>query len=241
MFKHTIFIPQINYMYFCSDFINSMGYKAIIAGATGLIGSNLLNILLNEPAYTEVVILVRKPIGIKNKKLTELIIDFDKLDEYADMITGHALFCCLGTTQSKTPDKAVYYKIDHDYPVQLAQLALKNGVEQYHLVSAMGADKGSSFFYTKLKGETEQDIESTGLKCLHIYRPALLTGDRKEHRKFEGFLTSLFKLVDPLLIGGLKKYRSISGHTVAMAMFKQSINNDEGIFIHPSDNIQQIA
>jgi len=218
-----------------------MSFKAIIAGASGLIGSNLLEILLNEPAYDEVIILVRKSTGIKNKKLTEIVLDFDKLSDYKSEIIGHAIFCCLGTTNNKTPEKALYRKIDHDYPLTLAKIAYENGVEQYHLVSSLGADSSSSIFYQKLKGETEEDIKALGLKTIHIYQPSLLTGDRKEFRLTEKIVTGLFYLIDNLLVGGLKKYRSIPAKTVAMAMYKQSINKNEGIFIHPSDNIQEIA
>lgn len=219
-----------------------MAYKAIIAGATGLIGSNLLNILLTQPEYDEVVILVRRSTGIKHVKLTELVIDFDNLGDYAAKITGHALFCCLGSTKRKTPDLNIYRKIDHDYPLKLAQLAKQNRIDQYHFVSSLGANGNASGFYLKTKGKTEEDIKQAGVKCLHIYQPALLTGDRKEYRgPMEKIATTVMKAIDPLLIGSLKKYRSIAGHTVAMAMFKESINNNEGIFIHPSDNIKQIA
>jgi uncharacterized protein YbjT (DUF2867 family) len=220
---------------------NQMAYKAIIAGASGLIGSKLLDILLKQPGYTEVLILVRKEVPIQHKKLTQQVINFDRLEDYADLVKGHAVFCCLGSTQKKTPDLKHYYKIDHDYPLQLAQLAVKNGVEHYHLVSALGANSTASNFYLKTKGKTEDDIAQVGLKCLHIYRPAFLTGDRKEYRMAERILTPLMAIFNPLLIGGLKKYRSIPAQTVAKAMYKESINNDEGVFIHPSDQIKQIA
>jgi len=218
-----------------------MPYKAVIAGASGLIGSNLLEILLNEPTYNEVIILVRKATGIRHEKLKEIILDFDTLDDYKNDINGHAVFCCLGTTNNKTPDKALYRKIDHDYPVTLAKLAQANGVAQYHIVSSIGADSKSSTFYTRLKGETEEDIKSVGLKTLHIYQPSFLKGERKEFRLMEKILIGLSYIVDPLLIGILKKYRSIPAKTVAMAMYNESININEGIFIHPSDNIKQIA
>ena len=218
-----------------------MSYKAIIAGATGLIGSKVLNILLANDEYSHVVSLARKESGVVHHKLREVVVDFDKLNEYEQLITGHALFCCLGSTQKKTPDLKVYYKIDHGYPLQLAQLAFKNGVEQYHLISAMGANSGASNFYLKTKGETEEDIIQTGVKCLHIYRPAFLTGDRKEYRFAEKILTPFMAIINPLLIGGLKKYRSIPAQTVAQAMYNESLKNDEGVFIHPSDNIKQIA
>src|ERR1700761_8237556 len=218
-----------------------MSNKAIIAGASGLIGSKLLNILLNEPAYNEVLILVRKVLPIEHQKLVQLVVDFDKLDEYAASINGHAIFCCLGSTRKKTPDLVVYRKIDHDYPVKLAQLSKQNGVGQYHLVSSLGANSKSSSFYLKMKGETEDDIQQVGLKCLHIYEPSFLTGDRTEYRPVERRTSVLMKLIDPLLIGGLKKYRSIPAQTVAQAMFNESIKNEEGVFIHTSDKIKLLA
>jgi uncharacterized protein YbjT (DUF2867 family) len=218
-----------------------MSNKAIIAGASGLIGSNLLDILLQRPGYDEVLVLARKELGVKHKKLVQLVIDFEKLDEHIAAITGHAVFCCLGSTRKKTPDLADYRKIDHDYPLKLAQLAKRNGVEQYHLVSAIGANSKSSNFYTKMKGETEIDIQNMGLKCLHIYEPSLITGDRTEYRPAERIATVLMKIIDPLLIGRLKKYRSIPAETVALAMFNESLKNAEGVYIHPSDKIKLLA
>ncbi|MDB5023096.1 MAG: NAD-dependent epimerase/dehydratase family protein [Mucilaginibacter sp.] len=218
-----------------------MSKKAIIAGASGLIGSTLLNILLLKPGYDEILILVRKELPVEHKKLVQLVIDFEKLDEHVAAITGHAVFCCLGSTKKKTPDLGDYRKIDHDYPLKLAQLAKQNRVEQYHLVSAIGANRTSSNFYAKMKGETEADVQNMGLKCLHIYQPSLITGDRKEYRPTERIATLLMKIIDPLLVGGLKKYRSIPAQTVALAMFNQSLKNAEGVFIHPSDKIKRLA
>jgi uncharacterized protein YbjT (DUF2867 family) len=218
-----------------------MAYKAIIVGASGLIGSSLLTILLNEPAYAEVVVLNRKKTGITHPKLTEVLVNFDTLDDFAEEINGHALFCCIGTTKNKTPDLKEYYKIEHNYPQQLGQLALKNGVKQYHYVSSIGANKDSSAYYTKFKGQTEYDLQQLNLPALHIYRPSILAGERKEHRPMEKFVNGLMYLINPLLIGSLKKYRSIPAKTVALAMYNQSINNDEGVFIYASDQIKKIA
>src|SRR4051812_14212090 len=128
-----------------------MGKKAIIAGASGLIGSNLLQILLAENGYDQVLIIVRKEMPINHPKLKQLVVDFDKLDDHAAEITGDVIFCCLGTTKALTPDTVMYRKIDHDYPVKLAEIGLKNGVQQFHLVSAIGANAQSSTFYLKLK------------------------------------------------------------------------------------------
>ena len=218
-----------------------MPKKAIIAGASGLIGSKLLNIVLLKPDYDEVLILVRKELSIKHNKLTQLIIDFDQLERYKERIAAHALFCCLGSTRKKTPDLADYRKIDHDYPLKLAKLARQNDIIQYHLVSAIGANATSSNFYSKMKGEVENDIKQIGLKCFHIYRPSLLTGDRKESRKGERIAAWLMQVINPFLIGKLKKYRSIPATIVALAMFKESTKNKDGVFIHPSDEIKLLV
>jgi uncharacterized protein YbjT (DUF2867 family) len=215
-----------------------MGYKAIIAGASGLIGSELLTILLNHAEYEEVLVLVRKELPVKHKKLVQLVIDFDELAKYAGSLTGHAVFSCMGTTNAKTPDKVQYRKIDHDYPLEIAHLAKANGVEQFHLVSAVGANSKSSAFYIKLKGELEEDLRPVGFQSLHIYQPSMLYGDRKEQRTLEKTLIRIFKVVDHLLIGGLRKYRSISGETVANAMYKNSLKAAPGTHTYTFDNIK---
>ncbi|GGH10049.1 NAD(P)H-binding protein [Mucilaginibacter phyllosphaerae] len=217
-----------------------MAYKAVIAGASGLIGSNLLNILLNAREYTEVLAVVRKELPLQHPKLVQLVVNFDDLAKHAGAITGHAVFSCLGTTKAQTPDEAIYKKIDHDYPLQLAQLAKQNSVDQFHVVSAVGANAASSIFYTRLKGELENSLKKLGLKALYIYQPAMLIGGREKPRLAEKIAGSLFKLIDPLLFGGLKKYRSIKGSTVAMAMYKKSLESTTGTFTYPSNIIHTI-
>lgn len=218
-----------------------MANKAVLAGASGLIGSKLLDVLLSNNYYDEVVALVRNELPLKHSKLAQIKVDFDDLEKHASTITGHAVFCCLGSTRKKTPDLKDYRKVDHDYPLHLAQIAANNKVAQYHLVSALGADAGSANFYTKMKGETEEDIINAGLSSLHIYRPALLTGDRKERRTGERIFTLVMKVIDPILVGPLKKYQSIPAATVASAMFNQSMKQLEGVFIYPSDEIKNLS
>jgi uncharacterized protein YbjT (DUF2867 family) len=217
-----------------------MAYKAIIASASGLIGSNLLNLLLHRAEYDEVLVITRRELAIQHKKLVQLIINFDDLAKHSDAVNGHALFSCIGTTKSETPDERLYRKIDHDYPLQLAQLAKQNGVKQFHVVSAVGANKSSSVFYLRLKGELEFQLQQLGLKALYMYQPSMLTGKRKKRRLAEKLIGGLFKILNPVLLGGLKKYRSINGLTVAYAMFKKSLESATGTFIYTSDKIQII-
>lgn len=218
-----------------------MANKAVIVGASGLIGRKLLNILLQWPDYGEIISLGRKKIQLKNNRLTQVIVDFDHLDNYEKYINGHTLFCCLGTTLKKTPNLKEYRQIDHDYPVALAEIAKKNGIKEYHFVSSMGANTGSRYFYTRTKGETEKDLQAVNMNCLHIYQPSLLTGYRNDRGVMEEVAIGVMKVINPLLMGPLKKYRSIPAYTVAMAMFKQSLKNKEGVFIYPSDQIKKLA
>ncbi len=208
-----------------------MRRKAIVAGATGLIGSQLLNILLDSGSYDEVLIIVRRKLDFSHIKLTQLVIEFDQIEGNQSSIKGDVLFSCLGTTKSKTPDPVTYYTIDHDYPLQLAKIAEKNGVKQFHLVSSVGANPNSKTFYIRMKGETERDILALKLESLFIYEPSMLTGRKEEKRLGEMFFEKLFKLLDPLLIGRWKKYRSVSGATVAREMYDQSLKNEPGHWV----------
>jgi uncharacterized protein YbjT (DUF2867 family) len=215
--------------------------EAIIAGATGLIGNNLLQQLLDHPGYTKVIALVRKKIPLQHPKLEQLVLDFDRLEDYKNEIKGDVVFCALGTTKNKTPDQEQYRKIDYQYPLDIAFIAQQNGVSQYHLVSAMGASEKSAIFYSKLKGEVERDLKTIPFNAIHIYRPSLLDGERKEYRTTEKVMIGLMRILNPLLIGSLKKYRSIKVEKVASAMLKQSIKPLNGIFTYNSDEIELLG
>jgi len=208
-----------------------MGKKAIITGATGMIGSELLDLLLAGNAYDEIMIIVRKKLNMTHKKLTQLVVDFDQLEHHESSITGDVIFSCLGTTKSKTPDSKTYYKIDHDYPLQLAKMAQKNGVKQFHIVSSVGANPNSGTFYIKLKGETERDISALDLQSVYMYEPSMLTGRKQGKRFAEMFFEGLFKIANPLLTGKWKKYRSVSGATVARTMYDQSLKDEPGKWV----------
>lgn len=215
--------------------------EAIITGATGLIGNNLLHQLLNHPSYSKVTAIVRTEIPLQHPKFKQLVVDFDRIENHHDYIKGDVVFCALGTTKSKTPDQEQYRKIDYQYPLDIAFIAHQNGITQYHLVSSLGANANSSVYYTKLKGEVERDLKSIPFKAVHIYRPSLLDGDRKEHRNAERFMIGLMRVLNPLLIGSLKKYRSIKIETVASAMLKQSLKQLDGIYTYDSDQIVQLG
>lgn len=215
--------------------------RVIIAGSSGLIGSELLRLLLENENITSVLALVRKVQPIQHPKLEQLKLNFDSLYEYRNNIHGDAIYCCLGTTQKKTPDRIEYRKIDHDYPVILAEIAAENKIEQYHFISALGANKKSSAFYNRLKGETEEDISRLSIPSIHIYQPSLLSGNRPEKRVLERISIAAMKFINPLLTGSLKKYRSIEATAVATAIIKQTFNSQGGIYFYPSNKIQELA
>ena len=214
---------------------------AIIAGASGLVGSSLLQLLLNHKVFEKVIVISRRNLHIEHQKLKTLIINFDNLEDYKDQIQGDVLYFCLGTTRSKTPDLQEYKKIEHEYSLKLAQICRGNGIPQFHYISALGANPSSSIFYSKLKGETEEDLKKINVKSLHIYQPSLLTGERKELRIIEKLSIGLMSILNPLLQGNLKKYQSIKANTVAKAMLNQTIKEVEGIHIYPSDKIKQLS
>jgi uncharacterized protein YbjT (DUF2867 family) len=214
---------------------------ALLLGASGLIGGELLKLLLEDPAFHKVKIVVRKKLSINHDKLEQIVVDFSTIGDHQDKLKVDVVFSCLGSTKKKTPDLKEYYKIDHDYPLLVGKITKDQGAKSFHIVSSLGANNSSSNFYLKMKGETEDDIAKLGFKSFHIYRPSLLTGDRKEKRLLENSGDFLMKIINPLLLGSLKKYRSISGKTVASAMHKQSLIDSTGIFIYPSDKIKELA
>lgn len=218
-----------------------MNKKAILLGASGAIGNSLLFLLLENKDYTEVLILVRKELRMQHPKLKQLEVNFDRISDYAAEIRGDVVFCCLGTTKSKTPDQQQYRKIDYQYPLDVARIAMENGAESYHLVSSLGADRNSSVFYTRTKGEVEHDLEAFPYKSIHIYRPSLLEATRKDKRFMEGSIGIIMTVVNPILIGGLRKYRSIKVENVAKAMVRLSLEDKPGVYIHESDDIQKLS
>lgn len=205
--------------------------KAIVYGASGLVGSYILENLLNNTTYEQIVIVVRKELNIQHPKLKMLIGDFNTLSEVIKDIQVDEVFIALGTTRKKTPDKKQYYRIDHDYPILATKLAKENGAKAVFLVSALGANAKSSIFYTRLKGETEQGIISLNLEHTYIFRPSMILGDRKESRPMERVFIGIFKLINPLFVGELSKYKGIEAEDIAKAMVKSAEQFDEKVKI----------
>ncbi len=218
-----------------------MSKAAVIAGSSGLVGVELLHQLCASKSYHHITLLVRRPSGFIHPKVEEVITDFDHLENIAGRVRGDVFFSCLGSTRKKTPDKKRYYQIDHDYPLAMARMAQANGMQQFHLISAVGAATTSSNFYLKMKGETERDIAALPLPAIHIYRPSFLAGKREEQRIMEKIGLAVFKIINPLLLGRLRKYRSIDVKDVAKTMIRQSLKELSGVHYYESDEMQTLS
>ena len=216
-----------------------MGKKAVIFGASGMVGRQLLRVMIDSDDYKEIVIVMRTPFQFQHSKLTQIIADFSTIENHKQALQADAFFCCLGTTRKKTPDLKQYYQIDHDYPLKAAQIAKELGVKQYHLVSALGANAESKIFYSRTKGEVENDIISLQLPATYVYRPSLLVGKRKEKRLGEKVGEILLKMFNPLLFGKGKHWRSIKASQVAYKMYQNSLKPKDGIHIILSEDIKK--
>lgn len=216
--------------------------SALIAGASGLVGRQLLTILLDSGYYQKIYVLTRRSLGLQHPKATELIIDFDELNKM-QFPEVEDVFCCLGTTMKKAGSKEAFRKVDYTYPMELAKVAAVSGASQYLLVSALGARKNSFFFYNRIKGEVEEDISKISqFKKVVIFRPSLLLGEREEERAGEGIAKVLMRWVQPFMRGPFRKYRPIHARTVANGIYKAARQTEvRGVRIYESEDIKPMA
>jgi uncharacterized protein YbjT (DUF2867 family) len=216
--------------------ISSHMKTALVAGATGLIGKQLLQLLLEDPSYAKVKAITRQPLAIQHIKLENIVLDFSRLSEHAIALQADDVFCCLGTTIRIAKTKVAFRKVDYDYPVALARIAKGEGALQYLLVSALGANKNSGIFYNQVKGEVEEAIAHVSFRTIHVFRPSLLLGDRTEQRAGEGAATLFFKLFGFLIPS---KYKAIDSLKVARAMISFAGENEPGFYFHESQELQK--
>jgi len=191
--------------------------KTLIIGATGATGKDLVNVLLQDANYSEIVIFVRRPIGINHPKLSEILTDFDKQEEVSENIKGDVLFSCLGTTLKAAGSKDKQWHIDYEIPLHFAEIAKRNGVPKMVLLSAYGASASSRVFYSQLKGKLEDAITKLAFPCYIIFRPGLLIRkdtDRVVERISAGLLHFLNRL------GLLRKFRPMPTTILAEKLAK---------------------
>ncbi len=208
---------------------------ALVAGSSGLIGRQLLSLLLEDSRYAKIIAISRKPLELTHPKLENVVLDFDHLKQHSQALRCDDIFCCLGTTIKKAKTKEAFRKVDFDYPVELARIGKEQGAEKYLLVSALGANKNSSLFYNQVKGEVEDAIAKIEIPALHIFRPSLLVGPRAEQRGGEEaakWVYNIFGFAIPA------KYMAIESIKVARAMIFLSQEKVKGVLIHESKELQ---
>jgi len=192
--------------------------SAIILGATGLTGSYVLKNLINDSNYSEVIVFSRRPLEVKSEKLKIVECDLLNLEEQKDLFKADEVYVCVGTTNNKTPNKKLYREIDFGIPVTAAQLCRENRIDTLVVMSSLGASSKSSVFYTRTKGEMEESVLEMEIQNTYLLRPAIIMGPRKEKRIGETMGKMITFLINPLLIGSLKKYKGIHTETIAQAM-----------------------
>ena len=195
--------------------------KAIVVGATGLVGNLILKELLNDNDFSEVRIFVRKPTGITNPKLKEIVSPMKDIDSLSSEISGDILFNALGTTIRQAGSQKEQQRIDRDLPIAFARIASVNGVKMMLNVSSVGASMKSGF-YLRTKAEMEQGTERFFPGAVYHFRPGFLIGKRKEFRILEKIALVAMKVIDPVLTGSKMKYRGMPVDKLAKAMVSLS-------------------
>lgn len=206
-----------------------------------MVGGHLLSLLLKSQRYSEVISVGRRDLPLLFPNLEQRVVDFDNLKEFAADLVADDIFCCLGTTIKKAGSKDAFYKVDYTYVAQLAEITAQKGASQFLVVSAMGADAGSLFFYNKVKGEMEQHVKEQPFTAVHVFRPSLLLGEREEHRTGEEFASKIMRPLSGLMVGPLEKYKPIEAETVAKAMVYAASQDERGFHVHPSDKIAALG
>ena len=210
---------------------------AIIFGSTGLIGSQLLNILLQDDEYSTIKAVVRSPISVSHKKLEVIVNDLTNISSLKENISGDRCFFCIGTTKSQTPNKNEYRRIEYDIPVQIASIAEKNNVNYFLYISSLGSNPNTNNTYLKNKGEVEEKLKGLNFKQLTIVKPSILLGKRSKFRLGEFLSQRIFVLLSFLFVGPLKKIKPINSKQVAKAMAFIAKNGNSQM-IYESDALQ---
>lgn len=201
--------------------------KLLLIGATGLVGSHVLHQALDDPRITEVIAPTRRTLP-NHPKLFAPLIDFEQLPTDAVWWQVDAVICALGTTMKKAQSKEAFRRVDHDYPLAVARLARRQGTPTYVLNSALGADVGSRFFYSRVKGEVEQGLVASDFASLTLVRPGLISGNRPEFRLGERVAESVLTVLGPVLP---KRWRVNPAERIATTLLNAAIQAQPGTHI----------
>lgn len=217
-----------------------MKKTALILGTTGLTGSLLIDYLLEDDRYKTIKLLSRRSCNINHSKIEEHLVDILKLNQHDDLFNADEVFCCIGTTQSKSPNKELYLTIDYGIPVMAAKLCVEKHIDTFVVISALGANNKSKIFYNRTKGKMEQEVLNEKIKNIYILQPSLIGGSRNEKRTAERLAKIFMNILNPFLMGRLKKYQSIHPKTIVNTMVWLANNDYESGRI-PSNEIQTIS
>ncbi len=218
-----------------------MSRTALVAGATGLVGSQLVAQLLAGDAYAQVVTVGRRAPARSHPRLTHHEVSFPQLEKARAHLRADDVFCALGATIKKAGSKEAFQEVDLEYPKKLARLTRLEGASQFLLVSAMGANPHSFVFYNRVKGEAERAVGIEPFAGVYLFRPSLLLGERDERRKGERFLQAILKPVAPLMVGPLANTRPIEAATVAQAMLEVARAAPGGLSVYDPRAMRRIV
>lgn len=214
-----------------------MNKTALLAGATGLVGSALLPLLLASDRYAKVLVVGRRPVSLTHRKLVQITTELSELESVRLRLIADDAYCCLGTTRQQAGSKEAFYEVDFRYVVKLAAIMTSNFASKFLVVSSMGADPNSRFYYSQVKGEMERAVRGAPFRAIHIFRPSLLLGERATPRLGERIGAVLLKLASPLLRGAWRNYRPVAAATVAQAMLRAAEREEKGQFVHESGQL----
>ena len=209
-----------------------MKKTALLAGATGLIGSELLPLLLASERYAKVIVVGRRAVALEHPKLTQVVIDLGQLEAERLRLIADDVYCCLGTTRQQAGSKEAFFEVDFLHVVKLAATTAANFAAQFLVVSSLGADVKSRFYYSQVKGEMESAVRKVPFRAIHIFRPSLLLGERAAPRLGERIGGWLLALARPLLRGSWQKYRPVAATSVAAAMLQAAKEEADGTRVH---------
>ena len=212
---------------------------AVIVGATGSIGRALVPLVTASPHYDKLIVLHYRPTSLAGRpKIEERVVDFSA--SVAPCNAG-TVFCCIGTTQTKAGSTEAFQKVDRDIPVALAKWASASGVAVFVTISSIGADAHSKSVYLRTKGEMEEGVARAGVRSTYILRPSLLDGKREEFRLAEEVGNRALRLINPVMIGPLRRYRSVRTQTVSAAMLACGERGEPGVHIIESEVVQDLG
>lgn len=214
---------------------------ALLLGASGLVGRHTLDRLAADGRWGRVVTLGRRPLPTASATHEDHVVDFDRLDEQAELFACDDLFCALGTTMKQAGSEEAFRRVDLEIPFEAAQLAHSQGATQILLVSALGADPGSRIFYNRTKGEAERAVEEVGFEAVQVLRPSLLTGDREETRLGERVGELALYLAAPVLVGPLRSLRPTPAEAVARALVALAAARPTGVHVYGPEEIRREA